>query len=83
MSDGYDPCSLGEGKCIHHTSGLGNHASGGGGALHVKFEDDEMGKDGELWIPKSVIHDDSEVYDLGHEGEVIVESWWAEEKSLT
>jgi hypothetical protein len=37
---------------------------------------------GYLWIPKSVIHDDSEVYEDGHEGTLIVQTWWAEEKNL-
>lgn len=37
---------------------------------------------GDLWVPKSVIHDDSEVFEEGHEGTLIVETWWAEEKGL-
>lgn len=37
---------------------------------------------GDLWVPKSVIHDDSEVYEEGHEGTLIVKRWWAEEKGL-
>lgn len=35
---------------------------------------------GEVWIPKSVIHDDSEIEagdDEGDEGEVIVKKWFA------
>lgn len=36
------------------------------------------------WIPISVIHDDSEVYDTNShaEGEVIVQSWWAAKEGL-
>ena len=41
---------------------------------------DELGE--EKWIPKSVIHDDSEVYKEGQKGEVVVEGWWAEKEGL-
>lgn len=36
------------------------------------------------WIPRSVIHDDSEVYDDGKnkEGEVVVNQWWATQENL-
>ncbi len=34
------------------------------------------------WFPKSVIHDDSEVYELGHEGEIVVQGWFAEKENL-
>ena len=35
------------------------------------------------WIPKSQIHDDSEVYNMKNaEGEVIVTAWFAREKQL-
>lgn len=33
-----------------------------------------------VWIPKSVIHDDSEVWKEGQDGEVVVCEWFAEEK---
>jgi hypothetical protein len=29
------------------------------------------------WVPKSVIHDDSEVYAKGHSGILAVHAWWA------
>lgn len=35
----------------------------------------------EIWIPKSVVHDDSEVYSTdedGREGTLRVKLWWAE-----
>lgn len=35
-----------------------------------------------VWIPKSQLHDDSEVYEEGHEGEVVVNAWWAEKNDL-
>lgn len=34
------------------------------------------------WVPKSAIDDDSEVYDEGHEGELVVHEWWAEKQGL-
>ncbi len=43
-------------------------------AVHV--EQEELG---DLWIPKSVLHDDSDVYGEGHEGSLIVATWWIEE----
>ena len=33
--------------------------------------------DEETWIPKSQIHDDSEVWKNGQEGDLIVTDWWA------
>lgn len=38
------------------------------------------GKD--VWIPKSQIDDDSEVYEKGTEGELVVSQWIAEQKKL-
>lgn len=34
----------------------------------------------ETWIPKSVIHDDSEVYAVGDEGTLIVLEWFAKKE---
>jgi hypothetical protein len=44
----------------------------------------ELDSGDERWIPASVIHDDSEVYDSGDnsEGEVVVAKWWAEKEGL-
>lgn len=38
-----------------------------------------------LWIPLSVIHDDSEVFDTKDNavGEVFVMAWWAEKEGLS
>ena len=33
-------------------------------------------------IPKSVLHDDSEVYESGTEGELVVMRWWAQKEGL-
>lgn len=45
-------------------------------ALRISYAGEEM------WIPKSVVHDDSAVYAPGHSGEMIVELWWAEKLKL-
>jgi hypothetical protein len=36
----------------------------------------------EVWIPKSQIHDDSEVYASGHTGKLVITEWLAREKGL-
>lgn len=35
---------------------------------------------GEFWVPKSQVHDNSEVYDEDHEGELVVKHWFAEKQ---
>ena len=49
-----------------------------GKALLVLIEGEEK------WIPQSVIHADSEVYDDNEhsEGTLIVKRWWAEKEGL-
>lgn len=37
--------------------------------------------DGFFWVPKSVVHDDSEVYRPDNEeGVLVVQRWWAEKE---
>lgn len=36
----------------------------------------------ELWFPQSQIHDDSEVWKEGDEGELVISEWIAKEKGL-
>jgi hypothetical protein len=36
----------------------------------------------EVWIPKSQIHDDSEVYHSGHIGTLVITEWIAMQKGL-
>ena len=36
----------------------------------------------EMWIPQSVIHDDSEVYEEGDTGLLVVKGWWAQKQGL-
>jgi hypothetical protein len=66
-----DGVSLGEGEVIRGTDK----------ALLVRLDD--VGE--EKWIPKSVIHADSEVFDESNEngiGNVVVMAWWAEKEGL-
>ena len=49
-------------------------------AIYVEFEADDHD---DMWIPKAVIHDDSEVWCHGQEGVVCVQSWWADKSGLT
>ena len=45
-------------------------------AILVEIDGDEV------WIPKSVIHDDSEVSAGGDEGDLVVAQWFAEREGL-
>ena len=62
--------SLGEGKVVRATEM----------ALRIELESGDL-----VWIPRSIIHDDSEVFDDedNAEGEVVVKTWWAEKEGLT
>lgn len=64
---GNDPCSLGDGKVLRDS----------GKAILFKPHDDK-----EFWVPSSVVHDDSPVWDddENSEGELIVKQWWAEKE---
>lgn len=35
-------------------------------------------KGGQFWVPKSVVHDDSEAYKKDDAGKLVVKYWWAE-----
>jgi len=60
-----EPCEIGNGKCTRCTK------------LAILVV---MSNGDEVWMPRSVIHDNSEVYDDGHDGKIIVHEWWAEER---
>lgn len=60
--EGDEPFIMGNGKCVRSTSK----------AVLVRIGDKE------IWIPQSVVHDDSEVFKAGDEGKVVVLTWWAE-----
>jgi len=36
----------------------------------------------EHWVPQSQIHEDSEVYEAGNEGTLVVTHWWADKNGL-
>lgn len=36
-----------------------------------------------FWVPRENLHDDSEVYDKGHEGKLVVKMWWAKLQGWT
>lgn len=36
----------------------------------------------EIWVPQSQIDDDSEVFEAGGEGVLVVSEWWATERGL-
>ena len=36
----------------------------------------------EMWVPLSVIHDDSEVWTNNQTGKLVVKRWWAEKQGL-
>lgn len=38
--------------------------------------------EGEMWIPQTQIHDDSEVYQEGDVGKLVITKWIAEQKGL-
>ena len=60
---GHEACNIGRGRCARDT----------GRAILVVM----TANGDEVWIPQSVIHDDSEVYGDGHNGSVVVLGWWA------
>lgn len=62
--------SLGEGRCTFDS----------GKALLIEFTEKEYDP---MWIPQSCVHADSEVYEIGHTGNVVVELWWAREHRLS
>ena len=41
---------------------------------------DNLSSGDEILIPESQIHDDSEVYEMGGEGELVISEWLAREK---
>lgn len=66
--DGDEPVSLGACTVVAETEK----------AIGVKRENDP----GTLWVPKSCVHDNSEVHQKTDEGELFVKRWWAEKNEL-
>jgi len=46
-------------------------------ALRVEFDGEQV------WVPKSVVDDDSEVFERGHTGNLVVAEWWADKHGWT
>lgn len=69
MSDDrdWDPITIENVKCVHESDG---------GALRVVVDGESH------WIPKKLVNDDSEVYKVGTDGDLIIPTWLAEEKGL-
>lgn len=67
MSDGI---SLGKARCTRSTDK----------AIMVWLDSEPRGA---RWIPQSCVHDDSEVYEAGQTGNMVVHEWWAEKEGLT
>jgi len=63
-----DPVYLDECECLKETDK----------ALLVEIPD--LGD--EIWIPKSCVHDDSEVYREDDRGTLAVVQWWADQEGL-
>lgn len=62
------PRSLGKASCVRETAK----------ALLIVLD----GDDEERWIPKSVVHANSEVFSVNppnDEGDLVVDDWWAEQ----
>jgi hypothetical protein len=66
-NSGDEPHVMGEGKALRETDK----------AILVA-----LASGGERWIPKSVVHDDSEVWKKDDAGKLIVKMWWAEKNVL-
>ncbi len=73
MEDGYDIENV---KVIHETE-IGKSDEGVLFVTAPDFGDEEM------MIPKKVITEDSEVYERGGEGTLIVTEWFARKKGWT
>ena len=73
----HEPVMVGGGECIRETDA----------AIQVELKSDRKdtfgyNTDKTIWIPKSVLHADSEVYELHGIGTVIVKRWFAEREGL-
>lgn len=70
MRPGREPFFVGSGRVVNETAK----------AIRVELD----GRADKPWIPKSAIHDDSEVYggEDGQDGELVVERWFAEKEGL-
>lgn len=70
MATSFDGVSLGQCRAIAETEK----------AIKVQLESEE----GPRWIPKSQVHDDSDVFDADKnaEGKLVITRWFAEKEGL-
>ncbi len=73
MDDDDDQSFSVEAECIAQTAK----------ALKVRFE--HRGRSRDMWVPKSVVHDDSEVFDADGNaaGKLVIKGWFAREEGLS
>lgn len=65
--NGGDPMDLGKMECLIETDKAVK--------VEGKLRD---GKVGQLWVPKSCVHDKSKVRKQGDKGAFVVKTWWGE-----
>lgn len=68
--DDKEPVYIRNCRCIHET------------AMAVLVAVDRGKGDEKFWVPKSVLHDDSEVCTAGDIGTLVVAGWFAEKEGL-
>jgi hypothetical protein len=51
-------------------------------AILCDFDSDDVFS-APIWVPKSIVHDDSEVYKKDTDGTLIIARWWADKEGLT
>lgn len=68
-----EPHKMGQARCLAESAE----------AFQIELSDPEviaLTGDRVHWIPKSQIHDDSEVYEVFGQGELVVREWFAEQR---
>lgn len=72
MSDEDEGFHVGNAKCIGVTAAA---------IKCVMLEETNFMKFGKIfWVPQSVVHDASEVFEKGHEGDLVVAEWFAKKE---
>lgn len=66
-----------EKKPVSMGSARAKRLSDSGKALLVRIHEQRE----DVWIPVSQIHDDSEVWEEGHVGNLVVNEWFAEQRN--
>lgn len=69
----YEGVSLGPARAIRESES--------GKALYVACKEAPKGSKKGIWVPLSAIHDDSDIYEPGHSGKLVIKYWFAEQKN--